>query len=103
MALLVSSVPLSLTIELGLPRSASSRSPQARDRGIGYERQAFARTVVDHRQDAQPPAIAELIGGKIERPAIVRQLRDEHRRSCPQGAFASAAAAHGQPLFAIEP
>jgi hypothetical protein len=52
MALLVSVVPLSLTIVLGLPRPPSSQSnlrdPDARDRSVGDEYEALAAAVVDH-------------------------------------------------------
>src|SRR5262245_55027458 len=107
MAFEVSSVPLSLTIVLGLPRSASSRSssraPDAGDRGVGHQRQAFARAVVDHDEDAQAAAIDELIGNEVERPAVIRPLWNCQWRPCAQSPLASAAPADHEALLAIEP
>jgi hypothetical protein len=72
MAFEVSSVPLSLTMVLGLPRSTReaiefARHPEAGDRGIGDQRQALARAVVNHDQDAHAAAVDELIGDEVER------------------------------------
>ena len=69
-------MPLSLTIVRGLPRSTISAiqfagDPHARQRGVGDQRQALPRAVVDHRQDAEAPAVEELIGDEVERPALV--------------------------------
>ena len=35
--------------------------PDARQRGIGHQRQAFPGEVVDHRQDAEPAAVGERV------------------------------------------
>jgi hypothetical protein len=40
--------------------------PAARDRCIRDQRQARARAVINHNQDAQPPGIDELIGDKVD-------------------------------------
>jgi hypothetical protein len=69
----------------------------------GNQRQAFASAVVDHDQDAQTAAVDELIGDKIQRPAVVRPLRDQHRCPCAQGPLTTAAAADHKALLAIEP
>ena len=63
-AMLVSSVPLSETIIVGRPRAGDerielARDPQARQRGVGDQRQALAGEVVDDRQDAEAPAVGE--------------------------------------------
>lgn len=74
-----------------------------RDRRVRDRRQAFARHVVDDVQDAEAPTAGELIVDKIERPARIRLLLDENRRSRAYRAAASAALAHAQALLAIEP
>ena len=101
-------MPLSLTIVPGLPRSADepvelARHPDAGERGVGDQRQAFAGAVVDHRQDAEAAAVEELIGDEVERPAIVGGERDRHRRPRSHRPLASAPPPHHQPFFPIEP
>ena len=39
--------------------------PDPGDRGVGHQRQAFARAVVDHDEDAQGAAIDKLIGNEV--------------------------------------
>ncbi len=80
-----------------------TRDPEARDRGIGDERQAFPRAVVDHRQDSEAPAIDHLIVHEIERPALVRRRGQRDRRPHAQGTFAPAAAPDHQPFRLVEP
>jgi hypothetical protein len=46
--------------------------PNARQRCVGNQRQAFARAVVDDRQDAEAPPVGELVRHEVERPALVR-------------------------------
>ena len=69
-------MPLSETtvwVGRGPRRSAPAPAPaECRDRRVRYERQTFARAVVDHRQDAKASAIAHLIVHKVERPALVQ-------------------------------
>jgi hypothetical protein len=48
--------------------------PDPRDRGVGDERQALARAIVDHDEDAQAAAVDELVGSEVERPAVIRAL-----------------------------
>ena len=55
-----------------------------------------------HDQDAQAAAVDELIGDEVERPAIVRPLRDQHRRPRAQGAFASTSPADHEAFLAIQ-
>ena len=65
MAFEVSSVPLSLTI---MQRTAAqlddaiefAGDPQAGERGVDDQRQAFPGEVVDHDQDAEAPAVASV-------------------------------------------
>src|SRR5215469_5396196 len=40
---------------------------------------------------------------KVERPALVRPERQRHRRANPNGALATAASPHHQPLFFVQP
>lgn len=108
MALLVSSVPLSLTTVLGLPRSITSRSSSraitgAGERGIGHQRQALAGAIIDNGEDTEPAAVGELIRHEVERPAVVRRHRHRHRRRGPDRPLAAATAAHREPLFPVQP
>jgi hypothetical protein len=108
MALLVNSVPLSLTTILGLPRSMIRpvqlpRHPGARQRGVGHQRQAFARAFVDHGQDAEAAAIGELVRDEVERPAVIRRYRHHHRRPGPERPLAATTVTDREPLFPVEP
>ncbi len=58
--------------------------------------------VVDHRQDAESAAIAELIADVVERLTLVRPLRQSERSPCSQRSFAAAAPADLEPLFPIQ-
>ena len=53
--------------------------PDARDRGVGDQRQALTGTVVDHNQDTHAAAVEELVGDEVERPAVVWPLRVNRR------------------------
>ena len=77
--------------------------PDARDRGISNQRQALAGAVIDDHQDAKPPTVDELIGREVNRPALIRELRNGHWRARPNGSLASASPVHHEPLLAIEP
>lgn len=67
--MLMSSLPLSLTAIFGLPRSiisrSSSRATDARERGVGYQRQALAGAVVDHGEDTEAATIGEQLMSAI--------------------------------------
>ena len=108
MAFEVNSVPLSETIMPGLPRRCDqrrqlARHPPARDRGVGDRRQAFARHVVDDVEDAEPPAVGELVMDEVQRPARIRPRLDQDRRPRSNGPAAGAPLAHRKPFLAIEP
>src|SRR3979490_1748240 len=79
-----------------------SRNAPAGARGVGDQCQAFSGAVVDHRQDAEAPAVGQLVRDKVQAPALVRCLRGYHRSPCPQRPLASAAPTHRQPLLAVE-
>src|SRR5262245_18605309 len=54
-------MPLSTSIARGLAQPGHdaielASDPQAGDRGIGNERQAFPRAIIDHAEDAETPA-----------------------------------------------
>ena len=101
-------MPLSETIIPGLPRVVDQRrqfagDPLARDRGVGDRRQAFARHVVDDVEDAEAPAMGELIVDEVERPAGVDLGLDQDRRACSDRPPPGPALADRQPFLAIEP
>ncbi|CUW38654.1 protein of unknown function [Magnetospirillum sp. XM-1] len=48
--------------------------------------------VIDHGQDAEPSPVAERVGGKIQRSALVRPHRGRHRRPRALGTLAARAA-----------
>ena len=56
----------------GDDRLELARDPQARERGVGDQRQAFAGEVVDDRENAEAPAVGERIRQEVEAPALVR-------------------------------
>ena len=101
-------MPLSETIICGLPRVPMSIvklacNPFARDRGVGDCRQTFARDVIDNVEDAEAPALGELIMDEVERPARVDLGLDQDRRACSDRPPPSLALADGQPFLAVEP
>jgi hypothetical protein len=59
-------------------------NPDARDRGISNQRQALAGAVIHDHKDAKPATVDELIGREVDRPALIRELRNGHWRTpCP--------------------
>ena len=81
-----------------------ARHPHPGQRGVGDQRQAFPRAVVDHRQDPEAPAV-ESADRRRSRATSVGWAGSgiSHRRPRPHRPLAAAAPAHGQPLLAIEP
>ena len=102
-------MPLSLTIVSGrrpAPANDIVEFPghaPAGDRGVGDQRQAFSGAVVDHRQDAEAPTVGQLVGDKVQAPALVGCQRRRDRPPRPDRPLAPAAPAHRQPLLAIKP
>ena len=97
-------------------RDARDRPAAARDDGIelapdakpgqgciGYQRQALPAEIVDDREDAEAPAIAQLVVQKIERPALVGGLWHGKRHPCAERAFPATTTANLQPLLGVEP
>ncbi len=76
---------------------------QPRQRGVRHQRQAFAREVVHHGEDAKPPPAAQRIRDEVQRSALVRPLRQHHRRPGAQCPLPAAAAAHAEAFRAVEP
>ncbi len=68
-ALQVNSVPLSETIEPGLPRCStivvSSRATRRPEIGVSGVAQAFLGDVVDDIEDAEAPSVGELIVDEV--------------------------------------
>ena len=101
-------MPLSLTIMAG-PTALADDGVQfagdapARDRGVGHQRQALARAVVDHGQDAEAPAVGHLVGDEVQAPALVGRQRRLHRPARADRPLAPAPPAHRQPLLAVDP
>jgi hypothetical protein len=96
-AMPVSLVPLSETHITGRQREAISPSsdPSPGQRGVGDERQAFPREVIDDRQDAETSAVGESIRQEVQAPALIgtcgsaigalvpsARLRPPRRRTC---------------------
>src|SRR5207248_5692223 len=81
----VSSVPLSETQMGGLPRrvtiASSSRPTRRPESEVSATAPDIAGEVVDDGEDAEAPAIAQLVMQKVERPALVGTLRQGQR--CP--------------------
>jgi hypothetical protein len=104
----VSSVLLSLTIIAGsaAPRDQSielAHDPPAADRAVDGQGERLAREVVHDRQNPEPPAPGQHVGGEVERPALVCGLRDGDRCARAGGPLAATSATNGQPFFAIQP
>lgn len=86
----------SLTTMRGLPLIPISRvtslATRAPDSGVSAISARHSRVVVDHGEDAGPPAGRQGVGDEVERPALVRPIRNHHRRPGAQGALAATAA-----------
>jgi hypothetical protein len=80
-----------------------ARHACAGKRGVGDERQAFARAVIDDRQNAEPSAIGEAVRHEIERPALVRAGRAGDRGPHAHRPLPATALAHGQAFLSVEP
>ena len=75
--------------------------PDARQRRVRHQRQALAREVVDHGEDAEPPAAGRAVRHEVEAPALVRAIGQRHRRPGAQRPLAAAASADLQPFLAV--
>lgn len=80
-----------------------AHDPCARQRRVDHAGETFPREVVDHVQHPEAATVVECIGDEVERPTLVRPLWDRRRRSRAQSPFPSAAPAHHQPFFLVEP
>lgn len=104
--MLVNSVPLSLTIISGLPRRPmmvlSSRATLAPEIDVSAISPKHSLLKSDHTQDAEAPATDEAVRDEVQRPALVRPLRDRHRRTRAQRPLAATTAAHPQAFLAVD-
>jgi len=74
----------------------------ARQRRIRHQGKAFACEVVDDGEDAEPATVREGVRHEVQRPSLVRPIRQRHRRPRAQSPLPTAAAAHLELLFAIK-
>lgn len=77
--------------------------PDAGQRVVGDEGQAFPAEVVDHGEDAELATASKSIGDEVQRPALVGILRNRQRRPGAERTLTAAALPHHQPFLAIEP
>jgi hypothetical protein len=75
-----------------------ARHAPPRDRGVRDQRQAFARAIIDHGQDAEAPVIGQLVGDEVQAPALVGSQCRLDRPPSPHRPLATPAAAHRQAL-----
>jgi hypothetical protein len=80
------------------------RHAGAGERGVGHQRQALARAIVDNGQDAEAAPVGELSRYEVGRPAFVGRHRNhQHRRPGPDRRLAATSAARRKFLLPIEP
>jgi hypothetical protein len=77
-----------------------ARDPRAGDRRIGDRRQTLAGEVVDHDQDAEA-AGGGATSDEVERPALIRRLRQRQGCSRPGCALATTPAPNRQSLLTL--
>src|SRR5262249_38232872 len=77
--------------------------PQAGQRGIGDQRQALAGEIVDDGENAEAPAVTELVMRKIHRPSLVWALRQGQRCPGTERPLATAAPANLKPFLGVDP
>ena len=76
--------------------------PLPGQRGIGYQRQALAGEIVDDGENAEAPAVTELVMHKIHRPALVWALWQGQWCPGAERPLAPAATANLKPLLGVE-
>jgi hypothetical protein len=103
---LVSSVPLSETRAAGLPRSAiiasSSRRPAGPTARYRPPAPGTLGEIVDDGENAEAPAVTELIVQKIHRPALVWTLWQGQRCPGAKRPLAPAATANLEPFLGVD-
>ena len=72
-----------------------------RDRCLRNGAQAFLGDVVDDVEDAEAPAVGELVVDEVQRPSGVGPRLDQDRGTGPHSFAASPPFADGEPLLAI--
>ncbi len=79
-----------------------ARDTSAGERRVRRQYQAFAREVVDHREDTDTPAADLHVADEIQAPALVRPLWQRHGRPCPHRPLAVAPSPDTEVLLAIQ-
>lgn len=67
-----------------------------------HQRQAFPHVVIDHAQDTEAPTADQAVGDEVERPALVRTIRQHLRSARAQRPFPAATATYPQALLAVD-
>ena len=97
--MLVSSVPLSLTMIKGRPQRGNQQvkfacNPGACERCVGDQTEALAGEVVDNRENAEATAVRHLVMDEVEGPAGIDRRLDQDRRPDADGTSPGTACAH---------
>jgi len=64
------------------------------NRGVRDRAQALLGDIIDNVEDAEAPAVGELVD-EVSGPARIRPHLDQDRRACPHGIAAGPTLAHG--------
>src|SRR5215471_16025066 len=70
---------------------------------MGVNAQALPRVLIDYRENAEPPAVGELITHQIHAPALVGPYRLRQGNPAVRGPFGTLASSHLQTFLAIQP
>ncbi len=87
---------------LGDELAQDASDTEARDRCVDFDRDAFAREIVDDVERAEDATVGELIGDEVHRPTLVRFARKDERLSCDCGDALANATAHDQAFSAVD-
>lgn len=74
--------------------AVSSRHTCPGDRGVRDNAQALLGDIIDNVEDAEAPAVGELVVDEVGGPACIRLRLDQDRRSCAHGLVARPTLAH---------
>ncbi len=76
-------------------------NPQAGQRGVNLDGQAFACVLVDHVQASKPPAIRQPFGDEVHQPALVRPCWHRQRLALDSSNAFASPLAHAQSRLAV--
>ena len=79
-----------------------ARHAPTRDQGVRDRAQALLDHVINDVEDAEAPAVGELVMDEVGGPARVRSGFDQDRRACAHSLASGPPLAHGQPFLAVE-